>query len=137
MRHERHVSRMAAISSSLITHLSTIGSPNKTRKNCGLGRPIRYNQYSFWAVAYAFTQENFLLLLLLLLLLRTPPPPASRPISQPGGPYPSLQAQIPVLRPKSHPQGLHPNPKAQILLSRDLGLKTGIWAWRLGYGPPG
>ena len=30
-----------------------------------------------------------------------PFPPASRPISQPGGPYPSLEAQIPVLRPKS------------------------------------
>ena len=22
-------------------------------------------------------------------------------------------------------------------LSRDLGLKTGIWGWRLGYGLPG
>ena len=40
-------------------------------------------------------------------------------------------------RPRRHPQSLHPNPKAQILLSRDLGLKTGTWAWRLGYGPPG
>ena len=27
---------------------------------------------------------------------RTPLPPASGPISQPGGPYPSLEAQIPV-----------------------------------------
>ena len=58
------------------------------------------NNISFWAAAtkgsmtYAFTHVgNF------FLLLRTPP--ASRPISQPGGPYPSLEAQIPVLRPKS------------------------------------
>ena len=56
-------------------------------------------------------------LVLLLLLLCTPSPPVSRPISQPGGPYPSLQAQISVLRPKSHPQGPNPNPKAQIPLS--------------------
>ena len=96
----------------------------------------------FWAAApkgsmtYAFTHMGNFLLLLLLLLLR-PPPPASRPISQPGGPYPSLEAQISVLRPKSHPQGPNPNPKAQIPVSRDLGLKTGIWASRLGYGPPG
>ena len=55
-----------------------------------------------------------------------PLPPASRPISQPGGPYPSLEAQIPVLRLKSHPQGQNLNPKAQIPLSRDLGLKTAL-----------
>ena len=78
-------------------------------------------------MTYAFTHMgNFLLLLLLLLLLRTPPPSK-----------PSLEAQIPVLRPKSHPQGPNSNPKAQIPVSRDLGLKTGIWASRLGYGPPG
>ena len=86
-------------------------------------------------MTYAFTHMgNFLLLLLLLLLYTTPSP---RPISQPGGPYSSLEAQIPVLRPKSHSQGPNPNPKAQILVSRDLGLKTGIWALRLGSGPPG
>ena len=75
---------------------------------------------TFWAAApkgpmtYAFTHMgNFLLLL--LLLLRTPLPPASRPISQPGGPYPSLEAQISVLWPKS--------------------LETGIWASGLGFGP--
>ena len=50
-------------------------------------------------VTSAFTQGNFLLLLC---------PPTSRPISQPRGSYPSLEAQIPVLRPKSQPQG--PNP---------------------------
>ena len=62
--------------------------------------------FPFWAAAlkgsmtYAFTHmgDFLLLLLLLLLLLRTPPPPVSRPISQPGGPYPSLEAQIPDLR---------------------------------------
>ena len=67
---------------------------------------------SFWAAApkgsmtYAFTHMgNFLLL---LLLLRTPPPPslqahisASRPISQPWGPNPCLEAQIPTPRSKS------------------------------------
>ena len=84
-------------------------------------------------MTYAFTHMGSFL----LLHVRTRPPPASRPISQPGGPYPSLQAQIPVLRPKSHPQGPNPNPKAQIPLSRDLGVKTGIWASRLGYGSPG
>ena len=49
-------------------------------------------------------------LLLLLLLVRTPPPsaPTSRPISQPRGPCPSLEAQIPVLRPKSQPQSQNP-----------------------------
>ena len=68
--------------------------------------------FSFWPAAqkgsmtYAFTQGNFLLL---LLLLRTPP--TSRPISQPHRPYPSLEAQIPVLRSKSQPQG--PNPILQ------------------------
>ena len=34
------------------------------------------------------------------------------PLPQPGGPCPSLEAQIPVLRPKSHDQGPNPNPKA-------------------------
>ena len=52
-------------------------------------------------MTYAFTQGNFLLLLLLLLLLLCTPPPlqaqitASRPISQPWGPNPCLEAQIP------------------------------------------
>merc|ERR1711951_48165 len=64
-------------------------------------------------------------------------PPASRPISQPRGPYPSLEAQIPVLRPKSQPQGPNSIFKAQIPASRDFGLKTGIWASRLRYGPGG
>ena len=74
----------------------------------------------FWAVApkglmtYAFTHiwgifsSSF--------SFSVPPlPPASRPISQPGGPYSSLEAQIPVLRPKS--------------------LETGIWALGLEFGP--
>ena len=59
-----------------------------------------------------------------------PPPPASRPISQPGGPYPSLQAQIPVLRPKSHPKGPIPTPRPSFH-------SPGIWASRLGFGPGG
>ena len=67
-------------------------------------------KHRFWAAApkgsmtYAFTQGNFLpLLLLLLVLLRTPPPhlqahiSASKPISQPRGPNPSLEAEIPGL----------------------------------------
>ena len=53
------------------------------------------------SMTYAFTQMGNLL----LLLLCTPPPPASRAISQPRGPYPSLKAQIPLLRPKSQPRG--------------------------------
>ena len=81
----------------------------------------------FLAAAPKNIMGNFLLL---LLLLHTPSP-------QPLGPYPSLEAQIPVLRPKSHPQGPNPNPKAQIPVPRDLGLKTGIWVSRLEYGPPG
>ena len=44
-----------------------------------------------------------------------PLPPTLRPISQPRGPYPSLEAQIPVLRSKS--------------------LEYGIWAMGLGLGP--
>ena len=99
-------------------------------------------RYAFWAAApkgsmtYAFTQGNF------LLLLRTPPSPkppgpylsreahiqASGPKSQSGGPNPNLKAQIP-------PYSQNPIFEAQILASRDLGLKTGIWASRLGYGP--
>ena len=93
----------------------------------------------FWAAAlkgsmiYAFTHMgNFFLLLLFLLLLCTPPPLASRPISQPGGPYLSLEAHIPALRPKSQSQGPNPNPNAQIPVSRDFCLKTGIRAWKLG-----
>merc|ERR1712002_618762 len=64
---------------------------------------------------------NFLLNLLLLLLHTAPPTSlqshisASRPISQPRGPNPSLEAQIP----------------------RDwnLGLGVEIWALRVGFGP--
>ena len=59
------------------------------------------------------------------------------PSPQPPGPFLSLEVHIPALRPKFHPQGPNPNPKAQIPLSRDLGLKTGIWASRLRYGPGG
>ena len=53
---------------------------------------------------------------------------APRPVSQPGGPYPSLEAQIPVLRPKS----LEAEIKALGLgfgtQDWDLGLEAGIWA---------
>ena len=61
------------------------------------------------------------------------PPPlqahilALRPKSQSWGPNPNLKAQIP-----SYSQ--NPIFEAQIPASRDLGLKTGIWASRLGYG---
>ena len=82
-------------------------------------------------MTYAFSRMgNFLLLL--LLLLRTPPPPslqahisAWRPIYQPPGPNPSLEAQIPTSRPKSPPQSP---------ASRDLGVEAEIWASRLGWG---
>ena len=63
-----------------------------------------------------------------------PPPPTSRPISQPQSPYPSLEAQIPVLRPKSLKAwswGLKMGFKPW---RWDLGLKTGIWVLGLGYG---
>ena len=85
---------------------------------------------------------NFLLLLLLLLPLRTPPlPPAHfsawRPISQPRGPNPGLEAQIPTSRPKSPPQGPNSSLKGFGLQDWDLGLKAGIWALRLRYGPRG
>ena len=62
----------------------------------------------------------------------SPPPPhpsppsyphPSRPISQPRGSYPSVEAQIPTSRPKSQSQG--PN----------SSLKTWICSLRLGYGP--
>ena len=53
-------------------------------------------------MTYAFTHMGSFLL---LLFLRTPIPPGPRPISQPRGPYPSLEAQIPTSRPKSQPQG--------------------------------
>ena len=91
-------------------------------------------------MTYAFTHMgNFL-----LLLLRTPPPPslqthisAWRPISQPRGPNPSLEAQIP----RDWNLGLG----VEILALRmgfepqdwDLGLQAGIWASRLRYGPGG
>ena len=73
-------------------------------------------------MTYTFIQMGNFLPLLLFLLLRIPPPPslqthisAWRPISQPPGPNPSLEAQIP----------------------RDwnLGLGVGIWALRVGFGP--
>ena len=83
-------------------------------------------------MTYAFTHMgNFLLL---LLLLRTPFP-------QPSGPYLSLEPHIPASKPKSQSWG--PNPLRQEFWpwSRDLGLKSGIWASRLGlgliYGPGG
>ena len=63
-----------------------------------------------------------------------PLPPALRPISQPRGSNPSLEAQIPTQRPRFQPQGPNTNPKAQITALRDFGLKTGIWASRLGNG---
>ena len=76
-------------------------------------------------------------LLLFVLLHRTPLPPASRPISQPGGPYPSLEAQIP----RDWNLGL----EVEIWALRvgfwpqdwDLGLEAGIWASKLSNGPGG
>ena len=62
-----------------------------------------------------------------------PFPPTSRPISQPRGPYPSLEAQIPVLRPKSQPQGPNPNPKP-FLGNIWLKIQTGNMSWRLKFG---
>ena len=88
-------------------------------------------------MTYAFTHMgNFLLLLLLLLLLlRTLPlPPASRPISQPGGPYSSLEAQIPVLRPKSLETGIWALGLGFRPRGWDMGLQAEIWAWRQGEG---
>ena len=80
---------------------------------------------------------KFLLLLLLLLLLCTPLSPnlqahisASRPISQPQGPNPSLEAQIP----RGWDLGLE---DGILALRWDLGLEVGIWASRLGFGPRG
>ena len=67
--------------------------------------------FPFWAAApkgsmtYAFTHIRDFLLLLPFLLCTPPHPPALRPISQPRGPNPSLEAQIPTSRPKSPPQG--------------------------------
>merc|ERR1711942_237287 len=83
-----------------------------------------------WGIFFFFFFSSF--------FFYVPPlPPATRPISQPQGPYPSLEAQILVLRLKSQPPGLNPHPKAQIPASRDLGLEAGIWALRLRYGPRG
>ena len=65
------------------------------------------------------------------------PPSTSRPISQPRGSYPSLEAQIPVLRPKSHLRGPNPSLEGFGPQDWDLGLKAGIWASRLRYGPEG
>ena len=72
----------------------------------------------------------FSLLLLFLLLLRTPPKrqahiSASKPLSQPRGPNPSLEAQIPRGR------------NLGLKNSWDLDLKTGIWDSMLRYGPGG
>ena len=88
------------------------------------------------SMTYAFTHMgNFLLLL--LLLFRTRPPPslqahisASRSISQPRGPNPSLEVQIPTSRPKSHLT-------AKILSLRPKFQPQGIWASTLGFGPQG
>ena len=77
-----------------------------------------------------------------------PPPPhpplptASRPISQPECPYPSLEAQIPVLRPKSIGTGIWALGLGVGPSGCDLGHKTGIWvseiwASKLRYGPGG
>ena len=94
----------------------------------------------FWAavpkgsMTYAFTQGKYLLLFLLLLLC-TPPNlqahiSASKPISQPQGPNPSLEVHIPTSRPKFH------------LITKILSLRPkmrphGIWASRLGFEPQG
>ena len=69
------------------------------------------------SMTYAFTHMgNF------LLLLRTPPPP-------------SLQAYISAWRPISQPRGPNPSLDAQIPREWNLGLWVGIWALRVGFGP--
>ena len=65
-----------------------------------------------------------------------PPPPSPHPPSpQPPGPYISLEAHISALRPISQPQSTNPSLEAQIPWGWNLGLKVGIWALRLGFGP--
>ena len=89
-------------------------------------------------MTYTYTPMGSFLLLLLLLLL---PPPSLQAhisaISQPRGPNPSLEAQIPrdwnlglgvgigALKVGFGPQGW------------DMGLQAEIWASRLRYGPRG
>ena len=73
-------------------------------------------------MTYAFTHMGNFLLLLLLLLLRPPPPP-------------SLQAHISAWRPISQPRGPNPSLEAQIPREWNLGLGIGIWALRVGFGP--
>ena len=58
-----------------------------------------------------------------------PPPPSSYP------PPPSLQAHISAWRPISQPQGPNPSLEAQIPRDWNLGLGVGIWALRVGFGP--
>ena len=76
---------------------------------------------------------SFLLLFLLLLCIPLPPNlqahiSASRPISQPRSPNPSLEAPI--------PPGWYLGLEDGILALRwDLGLEVGIWASRLRFGP--
>ena len=84
-------------------------------------------------MTYTFTQGDFPLL---LLLLRPPSPnlhahiSASRPISQPHGPNPSFEAQIP----RGWDLGLE---YGIIALRWDLDLEVGIWDSRLGFGLQG
>ena len=60
------------------------------------------------------------------------PPSASRAISQPGGPYPSLNAQIPTQRPRFHSLGIWALRLGFVPGGWDMGLDAEIWAWRLG-----
>ena len=64
-----------------------------------------------------------------LILPPCPPPPTSRPIFQPRGPYPSLEAQIPL--------GWDLGIEDGIYLRWDLGSKVRIWASRQRFGPGG
>ena len=58
-----------------------------------------------------------------------PLPPASRPISQPGGPYPSLE--------HATGEAFIGQEKCSVMMASGLGFKGRVWASRLGFGPPG
>ena len=73
----------------------------------------------------------------------SPPPPhpsppsyphPSRPISQPRGSYPSVEAQIPTSRPKSQSQGPNSSLKGFGPQNWDLGLEARILALKLRHG---
>ena len=72
------------------------------------------------SMTYAFTHMGSFLLLLLL---------------RPYPPSPSLQAHISAWRPISQPQGPNPSHEAQIPREWNLGLGVWLWSLRVGFGP--